>query len=616
MTIEELKGRLTHVQQRGSGYTASCPCSHNHKDGDASPSLSFKQDSQSGKILLYCHRGCSFEEICAAIGCSPSDFMPDKQMDARYSFLKWYAKQEGLTLEKVYSYEYDSYCDGLAKVRFRKADGKKTFRWIKDDPTKKSGVSMTHEGCQNRLYIRGNTKENTVFLVEGEKDADNFHQLTGWTTASVENGATLGDQRRKWLPEYTQQLTGSVVFVLWDNDDAGRHFARMEAEALHESAGIVLMLDLLKVWPECPEKGDISDMIKALGHDEALKRINELLDMSEEYSDKDAITSDSVNAIDTFLQKIQTEAYKPIPTGINGIDRVLAGGFFPQNLVTLGAAPAAGKTIIAQQIVENIARSGRAKVLYFNLEMSVEQLLARSISRDTGLTALEILQGYKWTPEQEARITMAAKRYKEKVAPFIAYNPMHPSGVAGSAFYQDIIETMEAEANRKDLTIPLIAVIDYLQLLRDRDGKADDVEIIKSSLKAFKDFAVKYNAVVLLIMAHSRDNNTKGTVTQAAGRDSSSIEYSGDVQLSLNYTMIANGTFKNLEEMTACIRAGKNIPNSDKKADDRLFNLRSLCVTKHRFSPSDSKTRADLLFVGEESKFDLQEQEKKIIKLR
>lgn len=608
ITLEDLKSRLRNVHQHGSSYTASCPCTQNHQHGDTNESLSFKLDPQSGKLLVYCHTGCSINEICAALGCTTADLFPDEHMGKRYSFLRWYAKQNGLTLEAVYSYDYGEYRDGLAKVRFRKADGKKDFRWIRDDDSKESGVSMTHAGCQNRLYMRGNLSDNFVFLVEGEKDADSFHALTGWTTASVENGATKGDQRRKWLPEYTQQLTGSVVYVIPDNDEAGRHFASIEAEALQDAAGGVFMLDLVKVWPECPEKGDVSDMIAALGREEALKRINELIDVSEPYSSEDAIPTDSTADVDAFLQKVQTEAYKPIPTGISNIDKALAGGFFPQMLCTLGAAPAQGKTILAQQIAESMARLGRAKVLYFNLEMSVEQLIARSISRATGYTALSILQGYAWTPEQEARITMAAKKYRETIAPNIAYNPAHPSVLSGSACYQDILETMEHEAGRKDLKLPLVCIIDYLQLLRDREGKADDVEIIKASLKAFKDFAVEHNAVVLLIMAHSRATNTSGTVTQAAGRDTSSIEYSGDIQMSLNYTKIADGTYKNLDDMARAIR--------EKKEDERAYNLRSVCITKHRFAPADSKARADFLFVGEESKFSYYQQPAKTAKLR
>ena len=32
--------RLRKVKQSGKGYQASCPCNHNHRNGDKSPSLS------------------------------------------------------------------------------------------------------------------------------------------------------------------------------------------------------------------------------------------------------------------------------------------------------------------------------------------------------------------------------------------------------------------------------------------------------------------------------------------------------------------------------------------------------------------------------------------------
>jgi hypothetical protein len=50
----------------GSGnYAARCP-GPMHKNGDANPSLSVK-DGANGRPLLFCHAGCDFRDIVAAL---------------------------------------------------------------------------------------------------------------------------------------------------------------------------------------------------------------------------------------------------------------------------------------------------------------------------------------------------------------------------------------------------------------------------------------------------------------------------------------------------------------------------------------------------------------------
>ena len=231
ITFEELKSRCRNVHEKGTdAFDASCPCGNNHSHNDKTRSFSARLDSSSGKILVYCHKGCSFDSICSALGCGPHDLMPDKsEQEKQRQFLEWYAKENNLRFVSVYSYCYDGFADGLAKARFISAEGHKTFRWIKADASTKSGFKMTHSGCPNRLYVRGDLGRNEVFIAEGEKDADTLHMLTGYAAACTENGATEASDSRKWFEEYTQQLAGKTVYLLWDNDTTGKAFAEIEA---------------------------------------------------------------------------------------------------------------------------------------------------------------------------------------------------------------------------------------------------------------------------------------------------------------------------------------------------------------------------------------------------
>lgn len=304
----------------------------------------------------------------------------------------------------------------------------------------------------------------------------------------------------------------------------------------------------------------------------------------------------TVEAVDAFLSKARSRDFEPIPTGYTSIDKAIGGGFIRQTIALLGAAPGAGKTIFAQQIFENIAKEGRANVLYYNLEMSVEQLIARSLSRDTEFSPLTILQGYKWTPQQAPVIAEAAERYKKEIAPRVKYNPCI------SADYQQILESMEREAEALEKsgdTLPLVVVVDYLQLLQGESK--DDVETIKAAVKGFKDFAIKYDAVVFVIMAHSRATNKSGEVTQGAGRDTSAIEYAADLQLSLNYAdqsgkaLNETGLAKMYERLSDLLSEGKIVDAAKEGSHRRLT------VTKNRFG--QERSAAVLNFWGEYSKF-------------
>ena len=69
----------------------------------------------------------------------------------------------------------------------------------------------------------------------------------------------------KWRPEYNEFFCGADVVIFADNDKAGRDHAASAASALHDIAKSVRLLDIAKVWPECPEGGDVSDWVEAGG---------------------------------------------------------------------------------------------------------------------------------------------------------------------------------------------------------------------------------------------------------------------------------------------------------------------------------------------------------------
>lgn len=105
---------------------------------------------------------------------------------------------------------------------------------------------------------------DTVFVVEGEKDADRLTAL-GFVATTNPEGAG------KWRDCFNHFLSGKTVHILSDNDDVGRKHSQDVARSLYGVAGSVRVVSL----PGLPEKGDVSDWLDAGGDPETLLQLCE-----------------------------------------------------------------------------------------------------------------------------------------------------------------------------------------------------------------------------------------------------------------------------------------------------------------------------------------------------
>ena len=280
------------------------------------------------------------------------------------------------------------------------------------------------------------------------------------------------------------------------------------------------------------------------------------------------------DALDEFYKEIQTERFKPIPTGIRQLDEALDGGLVRKTLVTLASAPGMGKTAISQYVFENMAKEGHP-VIYVNLEMDRSQLLSRSIARISyelnhpngrpnektdlntfaeiaDITTTDIKRGYEWTDAEREKVNKALDYYRENIAPrfhYVTTNPENKGHITNQL--SEILGKLRriSDGLKEAGMEPPLVCIDYLQfidcdltpdgeLITKDDRKPDTAEAIKRTLQALKTFAMEYETIVWLIMANNRTSNKEGYASMDSGRDTSNIEYSGDVMLSLVYTAI------------------------------------------------------------------------------
>lgn len=315
MDVRDILNRLTGVKGGSGQWYARCPA---HDDKHQSLSVSVGQD---GRVLLNCHAGCSVENVAAAMGLTVKDLFVDKQ-------------RERPTITEIYTYP-----TGAQKLRY----SDKHFGWRRPDG--KGGWIWNRKGLPRTLYIAGEFAGNMA-VAEGEKDADTLHRL-GWDAVSGEDGAGPG----KWHKEYTEQLKGRHVLIFQDNDDKGKAFAQETAAELNGSAKSVRVLDLSTVWPDMPNKADVSDMVEALGEDAACQLIAEAMRKTPEWTKAPPEEDPFLSCFKKLGDFEEEEATWLVP------------GWIPEGQITLMAADGGiGKTTLWCNIIAAIS-SGRRCIL-------------------------------------------------------------------------------------------------------------------------------------------------------------------------------------------------------------------------------------------------------------
>ena len=261
--LRALLAQLGHVRQTTKGWQASCPA-----HDDRAPSLSIALSKDGEAILVKCHAGCTTEAVLAAVGMQLRDLFRGPWLHPPRQRLQPAAppKIEGVVTRMVTA-TYD-YADREGKLLFQVVRYEpKTFRQRRPDG--KGGWLWNLDGVDRPLYRLRETfdakPDETIFVVEGEKDADRLAR-EGLVATTNPGGAG------KWRDEHTNVLTGRNVLVIADNDPAGQEHAGCAARMLANANAKAKTGGVVRVWtpPGVPAKGDVSDWFDCGGSREAL----------------------------------------------------------------------------------------------------------------------------------------------------------------------------------------------------------------------------------------------------------------------------------------------------------------------------------------------------------
>ncbi|WP_136797067.1 replicative DNA helicase [Desulfosediminicola ganghwensis] len=225
----------------------------------------------------------------------------------------------------------------------------------------------------------------------------------------------------------------------------------------------------------------------------------------------DTITEDLQN----IFQRTDNGGGLPgLPTGYTNIDNLI-GGLVATNLIILAARPSMGKTTLALNIAENVARSG-APVCFFSMEMARGELTEKLFSRASSVSLTRIRSGHISSKERE-RIKHAANELR--TVPLFLYDQ------PGLSIHQ-ITATTKSLHMRHGLGL---VIVDYLGLMRG-EGNTREQEVASLS-RGLKCLAMDLKIPVIALSQLNRgvESRTDKRPTLADLRDSGAIEQDANI---------------------------------------------------------------------------------------
>jgi hypothetical protein len=225
--------------------------------GDTHPSLNVREGDNEQPIVQCRSQGCSYEQVCDAIGWRPS---PNGSRTAS-------------CIVGVYVYRDEQGEPLFECVRLAPKD----FRLRRFDPFHPDADAEGYVwklGDRRVVYrlpeLRAEAERGGVaFFVEGERQADELASI-GLVATTSPMGAG------KWRDEYAEHFRGlSRVVILPDDDNRGRDHGDAAGRSLQRVVDDVRVVEL---WPRGETKNDVSDWLDNAENEQERAQARHLLE--------------------------------------------------------------------------------------------------------------------------------------------------------------------------------------------------------------------------------------------------------------------------------------------------------------------------------------------------
>ncbi|MGI8493819.1 MAG: AAA family ATPase [Pyrinomonadaceae bacterium] len=241
LKLQDMLSLLNNVRRSGNGYSSRCPA---HDDRKNSLAVS---EGESGKLLLKCFGGCSFQTIIAALGISTNGNSTGNGRTPQIEAIYDYTDEAGNMLYQC--------------VRFEGKD----FRWRQFDAGGKEVWNL--KGVRRVPYqlpkLVNLPADADFVMTEGEKDTDTLtaHKL-------------ISTNHKNWQSEFNYLLKGKRVVIFQDHDKAGVELAEKTARVILRDAQAVKIIDCFADEPLPDKHGkDVSDHLQTHSFDALLELV-------------------------------------------------------------------------------------------------------------------------------------------------------------------------------------------------------------------------------------------------------------------------------------------------------------------------------------------------------
>jgi replicative DNA helicase len=209
------------------------------------------------------------------------------------------------------------------------------------------------------------------------------------------------------------------------------------------------------------------------------------------------------------------------PSGFRDVDAI-TGGFQPGNLIIVAARPALGKSALVANIAENVAMKAKKAVAFFSLEMSEVELAQRFIACRARISGDKLRKG-QVSQRDWPKVLRAASELEE--AP-LWFDDSSDLGILDLRAKARRLHAQEQERGGLGMII-----LDYMQLMRSDDHRANRVEQVGQISRGLKILARELEVPVVAISQLSRapEQRTPPKPQLSDLRESGQIEQDADV---------------------------------------------------------------------------------------
>jgi replicative DNA helicase len=279
------------------------------------------------------------------------------------------------------------------------------------------------------------------------------------------------------------------------------------------------------------------------------------------YSIADKRTSNDAIPMTTLMDQALTEATKVIeakregreiespalPTQYVDLDRLLAGGLWPGELIVIAGRPSMGKTTFAINIARQIS-VGNEKVVkptaVFSMEMPREQVAKNILCAQAGLSGVR-MRRFDFSEEEFEQMQFWSNVLQKA--------PIYIDDTSSLSF-QALRARCRRLRHRHDVRL---IVIDYLQLMRGsanrRDNREQEVAEISRGLKSIaRDLRIPVIVLSQLNRSAEKRENDDKRPQLSDLRESGAIEQDADVVI-----MLYRPEYYDLEKNALTVNTGE-----------------------------------------------------------